>query len=77
MCAAAQNGCAKPIVRVRNNTGSEIQRALDIGAAGVKIPHTKTGADARAAVEHTRITPAGPRGLSPCVRAGAYTGHEY
>jgi 4-hydroxy-2-oxoheptanedioate aldolase len=74
MCAAAQRGGAAPIVRVRNNTESEIQRALDIGAAGVEIPQVETGADARAAVEHARFDPQGARGLSPYVRAGGYTG---
>lgn len=76
MCAAAQNVGVEPIVRVRNNTESEIQRALDIGAAGVEIPQIETGADARAAVDHARFDPIGSRGLSPYVRAGGYTGHE-
>jgi len=74
MCAAAQRGGAAPIVRVRNNTESEIQRALDIGAAGVEIPQVETGEDARSAVEHARFDPLGSRGLSPYVRAGGYTG---
>jgi 4-hydroxy-2-oxoheptanedioate aldolase len=76
MCAAAQNSGAEPVVRVRNNTESEIQRALDIGAAGVEIPQIETGADARAAVDHACFDPIGSRGLSPYVRAGGYTGHE-
>lgn len=76
MCAAAQQGGAAPIVRVRNNTESEIQRALDIGAAGVEIPQIETRADAEAAVEHARFDPLGSRGLSPYVRAGGYTGGE-
>lgn len=74
LCAAAENGGAAPIVRVRNNTESEIQRALDIGAAGVEIPQIETRADAEAAVEHSRFDPVGSRGLSPYVRAGGYTG---
>lgn len=74
MCAAAQRGGAAPIVRVRSNTASEIQRALDIGAAGVEIPQIETGDDAAAAVDHARFAPHGSRGLSPYVRAGGYTG---
>lgn len=76
MCAAAERGGAAPIVRVRNNTESEVQRALDIGAAGVEIPQIETRADAEAAVEHARFDPLGSRGLSPYVRAGGYTGGE-
>ena len=74
LCAASENGGASPIVRVRNNTESEIQRALDIGAAGVEIPQIETRDDAEAAVEHARFDPLGSRGLSPYVRAGGYTG---
>jgi 4-hydroxy-2-oxoheptanedioate aldolase len=76
MCAAAERGGAAPVVRVRNNSEAEIQRALDVGAAGVEIPQVETGEDARAAVEHARFDPVGSRGLSPYVRAGRYTGSE-
>lgn len=74
LCAAAQQAGAAPIVRVRNNTESEVQRALDIGAAGVEIPQIETREDAETAVEHARFDPLGSRGLSPYVRAGGYTG---
>ncbi|WP_254271331.1 HpcH/HpaI aldolase family protein [Haloarcula marina] len=76
MCAAAQRAGAAPIVRVRNNSEAEIQRALDIGAAGVEIPQIETVEDARAAVEHARFDPLGSRGLSQYVRAGGYTGAD-
>lgn len=76
MCAAAERGGAAPVIRVRNNSESEIQRALDIGAAGVEIPQVETGADARAAVDHARFDPLGSRGFSPYVRAGRYTGYD-
>ncbi|MBV0926110.1 aldolase [Halomicroarcula limicola] len=76
MCAAAQGGGAEPVVRVRNNSESEVQRALDIGAAGVEIPQIETVEHARAAVEHARFDPLGSRGLSPKVRAGGYTGSD-
>lgn len=74
MTAAAQQGGAEPVIRVRNNSESEIQRALDIGAAGVEIPQIETREDAEAAVNHARFDPLGSRGLSPYVRAGDYTG---
>jgi len=76
MCAAAERAGAAPIVRVASNTASEIQRALDIGAAGVEIPQIETREDAEAAVEHARFDPIGDRGLSLYVRAGGYTGSE-
>ncbi|WP_458187052.1 HpcH/HpaI aldolase family protein [Haladaptatus sp. NG-WS-4] len=76
LCAAAERGGAAPIVRVRENSEAEIQRALDVGAAGVEIPQIETRADAEAAVDHARFDPLGERGLSPYVRAGGYTGRD-
>lgn len=73
LCAAAENVGMTPIIRVRNNTEGEIQRALDIGG-GVEIPQIETMADAEAAVEASRFDPLGSRGLSPYVRSGDYDG---
>ena len=74
MCATAEQGGGAPIVRVRGNRPPEIQRALDIGAAGVQIPQVETREDAEVAVSAARFAPEGDRGLSPYVRAGAYSG---
>jgi 4-hydroxy-2-oxoheptanedioate aldolase len=74
MCSAAQQAGAAPVVRVRANEPAEIQRALDIGAAGVEIPQIASLADAQQAVHAARFAPVGGRGLSPYVRAGAYVG---
>lgn len=76
LAAAAQNRGVAPIVRVRSNEEGEIQRALDIGSAGVQVPQVETEADARAAVEAARFDPLGSRGLSEYVRAGDYWGSE-
>jgi 4-hydroxy-2-oxoheptanedioate aldolase len=76
LCAAAERGGASPVVRVRENAEPEIQRALDVGAAGVEIPQIETPADAEAAVEAARFDPVGGRGLSPYVRAGGYKGGD-
>jgi len=76
MCAAAAQGGADSIVRVRENSEAEVQRALDIGASGVEIPQIETRADAEAAVDHARFAPLGERGLSQYVRAGDYAGHD-
>jgi 4-hydroxy-2-oxoheptanedioate aldolase len=74
LSAAAQNAGVAPIVRVRDNTEAEIQRALDIGSAGVQVPQVETRADAEAAVDAARFDPIGSRGLSQYVRAGDYVG---
>lgn len=76
LCAATENGGASPVVRVRENAPAEIQRALDIGAAGVEIPQIETRDDAEAAVAAARFDPTGERGLSPYVRAGGYDGSD-
>ncbi|MFB6134153.1 MAG: HpcH/HpaI aldolase/citrate lyase family protein [Halanaeroarchaeum sp.] len=76
LAAAAQNEGVAPIVRVRKNDEAEIQRALDIGTAGVQVPQVETRADAEAAVEAARFDPIGSRGLSQYVRAGDYVGSE-
>lgn len=74
MCMAAERGGAAPIVRVRSNAAAEIQRALDIGAAGVEIPQIETREDAAVAVDAARFQPLGNRGLNPHVRASGYRG---
>lgn len=76
LCAAAQNRGVAPIVRVRENDPAEIQRALDVGSAGVQVPQVETRADAEAAVEAARFAPVGSRGLSKYVRAGNYWGGD-
>ncbi|GAA0239266.1 HpcH/HpaI aldolase/citrate lyase family protein [Haladaptatus pallidirubidus] len=76
LTASAQNKDLAPIVRVRENREAEIQRALDLGAAGVQVPQIETRSDAEAAVEAARFDPLGSRGLSQYVRAGEYTGSE-
>jgi 4-hydroxy-2-oxoheptanedioate aldolase len=76
LAAAADAAGIDPVVRVRENAGPEIQRALDIGAAGVQIPQVETAATARAAADAARFDPIGERGFSPYVRAGNYVGSD-
>lgn len=76
LSAAAERGGASPIVRVRENSGPEIQRALDIGASGVQIPQIENREDAEAAAAASRFDPIGERGLSKYVRAGEYLGGD-
>jgi 4-hydroxy-2-oxoheptanedioate aldolase len=76
LAAAAETGGAAPIVRPRTNAPAEIQRALDIGSAGVQVPQVTTHEEAVAARDAARFDPLGERGLSQYVRAGGYTGSE-
>lgn len=76
LAAGAENTGAAPIVRVSRNDKPAIQRALDIGSAGVQVPQVETKEDAERAVEATRFEPIGSRGLSQYVRAGQYRGKD-
>ncbi|NLG51793.1 MAG: aldolase [Chloroflexi bacterium] len=73
LCRAAQGVGLSPIVRIRKNDGPQIQRALDIGSAGVQVPQIETKADAEAVVRGAKYVPYGMRGLSFYTRAGDYT----
>ena len=73
LCRAADCVGLAPVVRVRKNDAPQIQRALDIGSAGVQVPQIETGADAEAAVRGAKYSPLGSRGLSFATRAGSYT----
>lgn len=67
---------ATPLVRVPANTVVDIQRALDLGAAGVVVPTVNTRAEAEAAVRSVRYAPAGVRSWGP-LRGSLYLGAEY
>lgn len=67
---------ATPLVRVPSNTVVDIQRALDMGAAGVVVPTVNTREEAEAAVRAVRYAPAGVRSWGP-LRGALYLGAEY
>jgi 4-hydroxy-2-oxoheptanedioate aldolase len=73
LCRAADCVGLSPIVRVRQNDAPQIQRALDIGSAGVQVPQIETLADALAVVRGAKYSPLGERGLSFYTRAGVYS----
>ncbi len=73
LCRAADCVGLAPIIRVRKNDAPQIQRALDIGSAGVQVPQIETKADAEAVVRGAKYSPLGARGLSFYTRAGVYT----
>lgn len=72
MIRAAEAAGIDPIVRVPGNVAHEILRYLDVGAAGVQIPHLDTVEETRAAVAAVRYPPVGQRGLAPITRAAKY-----
>ncbi len=67
---------ATPLVRVAANTPVDIQRALDMGAAGVIVPTVNTRAEAEAVVASVRYAPAGVRSWGP-LRGLLYGGKDY
>ena len=73
LCRAADCVGLAPVVRVGKNDPLQIQRALDIGSAGVQVPQIETKAEAEACVRSAKYSPLGSRGLSFYTRAGVYT----
>lgn len=73
LCRAADCVELAAIVRVSKNDAAQIQRALDIGSAGVQVPQIETKADAEACVRGAKYSPLGSRGLSFYTRAGVYS----
>jgi 4-hydroxy-2-oxoheptanedioate aldolase len=71
--AAHEGGCAA-IVRSSFNRPYYIGRILDTGADGIQVPHVSSAEEARAAVEASRFSPIGERGMNPFIRAGRW-GH--
>ncbi len=73
MIRAAEVEDCTAIVRVAKNDESLILSALDIGAAGVIVPHIESRQDAEEAISHVKYYPVGQRGFSPFTRAGGYS----
>lgn len=72
LCRAADCVGLAPIIRIRKNDAPQIQRALDIGSAGVQVPQIETQSDAADVVRGAKYSPLGSRGLSFYTRAGVY-----
>jgi len=67
MVLAANAEGVDALVRVSSNDESEILKVLDVGAAGVIIPHIETVNDCKQALSFTKFPPMGQRGYSPYV----------
>ena len=76
MIRAAELRGLSPVVRVSANAPASIQRALDIGAHAVQVPHVSTAAEASAAVHAARFRPEGERGVCRFTRAADYSARD-
>ena len=79
MALAGQATSTPILVRVESNSHTAILQALDIGAAGVVVPHICNARDAQAAVNSSNYSSdahdssaGNTRGYSPSTRAGNY-----
>lgn len=63
MFTAMAHAPIAPMVRIPWNTPEHFKRALDSGAWGLVVPNVQTREDAERAVQATRYTPLGGRGV--------------
>ncbi|MBT8100761.1 MAG: aldolase [Gammaproteobacteria bacterium] len=72
-CIAALRAADMPsLIRLSNDSPSEIRNALDCGATGIVVPHVTTPSQAEAIVRATRFGDGG-RGYAGSPRAARYT----
>mgnify|MGYP003583986542 CR=1 FL=1 len=71
--AAERRGLA-PLVRLPFARREEIGALLDLGIAGLIVPHVQSAQMAREVVERCRFKPTGDRGGNGWVRAAAFSG---
>jgi len=76
MLRAAETRGITPVVRITENSESLILRTLDIGAAGIQVPHISARKDAEKVVKAAAFYPLGERGMCRYVRAAGYTAAE-
>lgn len=74
---AARAGGCDALVRVPRGSYSDLIRPLEVGAAGVIVPHVVSAEDARWIVRHTRFHPLGRRPLDGGNADGAFTGLDF
>ena len=73
---AAQAKGIEVVVRVTENSASDILRILDVGVNSIQVPQVNTAADAQKVVDASFFYPKGERGMCRYVRAASYTGIE-
>lgn len=77
MVRTAEGVGLTPIVRVPENTDSNILRVLETGAASVVIPQVKSAAEVRSALEATMYAPKGRRGMCSVTRAARFSDESW
>ena len=70
---AAQLTNIVPIVRVKEDNRSLMANVLDIGAAGIQVPHVKCAEDVKEIINMTKFSPLGSRGMCRFVRSADYS----
>jgi 4-hydroxy-2-oxoheptanedioate aldolase len=75
MVRAAEATKISPIVRVWDDHGQTLLRALETGMQSVMVPHIKTASNAERIAKCCKYYPEGNRGLSPYTRVHDFT-HE-
>ncbi len=70
---AAQNRGMDLIVRIPENQPMYFKWCLDLGVKFIQVPHIQSKADALKAIEASRFSPSGERGLCRFVRAANYS----
>ncbi|MBS1638277.1 MAG: aldolase [Bacteroidetes bacterium] len=70
---AAENKGLKLLARIPGVNETYIKWLLDLGIGGLQIPHIKTKEDAQRAVEYSKFSPMGERGLCRFVRAAEFS----
>ena len=73
---AAQAKGIEVVVRVTENSASDILRILDVGVNSIQVPQVNNAADAQKVVDASFFYPKGERGMCRYVRAASYTGVE-
>jgi 4-hydroxy-2-oxoheptanedioate aldolase len=72
LSAAARASGIYSIVRISENSATEIGKTLDSGVDGVMVPHISSASDAERVVAAGRFAPAGERSINPYTRGNAY-----
>jgi len=75
MVRAAESTDISPVVRVWDDDGQTLLRALETGARSIMVPHISTAKDAERVARFCKYYPDGNRGLSPYTRLHNFT-HE-
>jgi len=73
MVRAAECGTVSAVVRTREGFAPDILRVMELGTAGVQVPHVSTKETALEVVRFAKYHPAGERGMSPYSRSARYS----